>query len=64
MLVSQTEAAVVFCRKTNEKNPKIKTSVFSALISRAFTCTAAAALLSDSLLCKPLCDILNVKAAI
>lgn len=54
MFISQTEAAVMFCRKANKENKKIKTSVFSALISSAFTYTAAAVLLSDSLLCKPL----------
>lgn len=53
MLISQTKAAVVFCRKANKENQKIN-SVFSALISSAFTYTAAAVLLSDSLLCKPL----------
>lgn len=63
MLISQVEAAVMFCRRANKENQKIKTSVFSALISSECTCTAAAALLSDSLLCKPLWDILNVKAA-
>lgn len=54
MLISQVEAAVMFCRRANKENQKIKTSVFSALISSECTCTAAAALLSDSLLCKPL----------
>lgn len=54
MLTSQREAAVVFCGKANKEHQKAKTSVFSALISSAFTSTAAAVLLPDSLLCKPL----------
>lgn len=64
MLISWAEAAIMFCRRANKENKKIKTSSFAALISSECTCTAAAALLSDSLLCKPLWDILNVKAAV
>lgn len=64
MLISQAEAAFVFSRKANKEKPKIRTSAFSTLISSVFNYTAAAGLLSDSLLCKPLSDTLNVKAAV
>ena len=55
--VTGAEAADVFCRKANKETQKIKNSPLSTLISSTFTYTAAAVMLSDSLLYKPLRDL-------